>query len=181
MALAPEERAVVEAAIKFANLGRITSAAQVEKLFAGINSPVFQTVGTNYKTYIENDQPRLRRWLRCITGNRADRDKVTAEVAPFLAEKLAVLPVLEGRRLHYRYFITGVEGACGLAVALLLDESRGLADRLKQCGYSKCHRFNLDLHPKGRPRRFCPGHKELHDRETGAERQQRYRNKQRAE
>jgi hypothetical protein len=83
---------------------------------------------------------------------------------------------LEGERLEYFFAINNVESGCAWAVALLLDQRYGLTNRLRQCGWSRCGRFRVDLAPRGRPRRFCSDeHKRLYDLETSGERVRRSR------
>jgi hypothetical protein len=120
----------------------------------------------------------LRSWLDRITQGAAKRREVAREVAPFLGAKLPVFATLEGQRIRYDYGLNGVEAGVALAAALLVDPSRGLAGRLKRCGWSRCGRYSLDFAPKTRPRRFCPGHKEKFDLETSKDRQRAFRKRQ---
>jgi hypothetical protein len=188
LALQAEERRVVEAALRFANLRRITSARQVERLFAEIvdfheSMPTWQDAATGRERamvdatalYIEA-QRQVQDWLARIARSEGGRQEVAREITARLADGIGARLSIRNRRLSYAFDIGSVPTACVLAVALILDEGRRLTSRLRRCGWSRCQRFNLDLDPTGRPRRYCtPEHKRQHDAETVPERVRRYR------
>ncbi len=178
-ALQAIERRVIEAALKFANLPNIKSTEQVEQLFADVRSPGFRSL------HEHRDGPlivlalwgALREWLQwiCILS-QADKQLVAEDVAEFLNYVRVELKLKDGQ-LQYGYQIDDLRAGCVLAVALLFSRGVKLTNRLHQCGW--CGRFNLVFEPKGRPRRFCGGHKQKYDLETSAERVKRKRDRDR--
>jgi hypothetical protein len=182
-ALQPEERRVVEAALRFANLRRIASAGQVEQLFAAVID--FREIMLEGNLTVDatalyvDAQREVRDWLERIARSEGGRKEVAREVAARFAEGVGARLSIRNRRLRYAFDIGSVPTACVLAVALLLDGRRGLENRVKRCRWSRCNggqpRFNVDLDPRGHPRWYCPGHKERHDRETSAKRVAQWR------
>jgi hypothetical protein len=77
-------------------------------------------------------------------------------------------------RLKAIYALNGVQASYALGVAFLLDTTRGLTRRLRQCGWSGCGRFSLAW--EGRPRRYCSTD---HYRKAEVERVQRWRRRPR--
>jgi len=178
LALLPEEKAVLETVLWFANLKRIMSTRQVEKRFAALSPGIFQVIEAGKVEAYRRDQAELREWMLRIANSASGRKVVANVLAPRLAQTVHAGMVFDKKRLRYAYALTGVQACYALGVALLLDETRGLADRLKQCGNAKCGRFNLSLTPgkMGRPRRFCNDTcKRLADNQGSAERQRAYR------
>lgn len=180
LALLDEERKLVEGMLAFANRRQITSARKVQWLFCQPKYPG-QEQPRDCIRLKRFHQRRLREWLERITKSEAGRKDLAEEIAWSLRRVKAylVLGVDQAgkRRLSYDYQIVdadpirAIETGYLAAVALILDESRGLTNRLKQCRWSRCKRFNLDFEPKGRPRTFCDGdHKYKYDLEMGAER-----------
>lgn len=179
-ALQTEQKALVETVLWFANLKRIRSTKQVEQRFAQLPlvPGVFQIIEEENLAAYQQDQAELRRWLEIITKSAAKRRNVANEIANRLAQTVTARLSFSHGRLVYVYGITGVQAACALGIAFMLDETLGLSSRLKQCGNPECLRFNLDLLPKGRPRRFCSEEcKKRADLFTGAERVRRHRQK----
>lgn len=175
-ALQAMDRKIIAAALKFANLRRITSTEQVERLFAETRSPRFRSLQEHPQgpLILLSLWGVLREWLQWIPLlSQADKQVVAEHVAEFLGEAVHVELKLEGGELRYEYQVDDLRAGCVLAMALLFSKREKLTNRLKQCGW--CGRFNLEFDPKGRPRRFCRGHKEKYDLETAAERVKRHR------
>lgn len=191
LALPREHQKAVEAVRRFANLQRVDSDEQVERCFRGLIDlrdalPVWidPKTGREKRAVISTDlytdlQSILRGWLGKIARSTRGQREVAGEIAEVLVESVDTSTRFDNRRLTQVYSFKSVGAACAFGVALILDERHDLASRLKQCGWSKCGHFNLDLNPKGRPRRFCsPEHKRLADLETVAERVRKYRENQ---
>lgn len=149
-----QEQALIQAALRFSNM-KIKSAAQVEKLFMPFAPGVFQSIvktdpdGAPYR----NDQGAFRNQLLKIAGGKADERQ---SVMDGIAAQLAVIPArlsFTNGRLTYAYGTPGIQGMLALALALILDESRGIVNRLGHCAAPGCGKFRLDF--KGKPRRFC--------------------------
>lgn len=109
------------------------------------------------------DQAGLRERLAGIaSGDTARREIIAAQAR----EMLSTVPTrldLVNHRLVFGYAVPGIGAACWLAIALLLDEGRGLTNRLGQCRKPGCARSNLTF--VGRPRIFCnDAHREAYDR-----------------
>ncbi len=180
LALLEEEQEVVDAVLWFANLKRITSTTQIEKRFSQLNlvPGVFQIIKTHEVEAYRNDQEELRDWLAGIAHSHGVRVKLEPTLAKRLGDTVNTTVTFEGGCLTYKFGLTGVQACCAFGVALLLDKQRGVTTRLKQCRYSQCRRFNLDLVPKGRPRTFCDKEcKRKFDNETAKIRVNRYRKK----
>lgn len=187
-ALTNRERQAVEAVRRFANLRRIESnAAAVERCFRGlIDFDEFRTRPSGRADEYRldgayaDDQAHVQGWLSRIANakRRTVTAEVAAEVAPELEASVTTALVFADGRMDVAYEFGSVAAVCAFAVALILDDRRGLTSRLGQCGY--CGTFNLDQNPKGRPRRFCSHeHKALFDKDTGAERVKKSRAKKR--
>jgi len=178
LALLPEERQVVEAVLWFANLKRIRSTGEIEGRFMRLSlvPGVFQVIGAGEVEAYGNDQRELREWLSLLAGSLRGRNSIEEAVSRRLQETILSRLLIRNGKLQYRFALTGVQAACALGVALILDEYRGLGSRLKQCGNADCLRFNLDFEPRGRPRRFCSEKcKRAYDNQDAVERVRRFR------
>jgi hypothetical protein len=196
--LQPNERHIIEAVLRFANLKRVDYArmlrcfdavkaeADLRKVdpFSGQLVPGDTWQEPNFgppelglrDRSAENAQTVARMWLGQITSRKL-RD-VARDIGSFLPGNVTGAVSFEGRRLRLSYRVSKINGMLALGIAFLLDEGRGLTNRLKQCGYSKCGRFNLDLTPNGRPRRFCnEEHARRYSNEDSKNRQKRFRDK----
>lgn len=194
-ALQGDERRAVEALLRFANLPRIQSELAVERCFHGLidfrefqPDPIHPDPARMRGQFYVDLVPAYARvhrvaraWLTLMATSVTGRRKVWGRVSAHLKESVIAKPQFDDGRLKMAYeFGNSVEAACAFGAAVVLDESRNrgrsLASRLKRCGWSECGRFNLDLNPKGRPRRFCSAeHKRRADLETVAERVRKYR------
>ncbi|HLW58927.1 MAG TPA: hypothetical protein VKV57_03270 [bacterium] len=169
MQVTRDESRLIRAAIHFANLQRITSPEQVEAMFFQLGpqqtGPTFKALSLSpisaeaaIAAFRDNDQAELRRWLTEIAERGvAARDRIRDEVNVRL-RAVNVHPIFDGRRLRLEVWpSSGVQAAYAYAVAMILDDERGLTNRLGHCpGRSPMHpcgRFVLTL--EGRPRRFC--------------------------
>lgn len=113
---------------------------------------------------------------RNVAETKRERQAVREEIAPALVQGAAARYVFKAGRLELTHSYRSFREVCVFALALILDERRRLASRLHKCGWDGCDRFNLDVDPKGRPRRFCnPVHKARADAKTVAERVRKHR------
>ena len=167
----PEQVALLEAVLRFANLRPIRSTGQVEGLFERVPGvgPRFRILKPAEAPQYAVDQEELRAWLRAIADGRG------AEIASKVSVRLGALDSLvrfdpQRQELQAVYFVQGVQGAYALATALLLAPSTHLAARLGYCDAPQCHRFRLDLERRrGRPWRYCSApHREAADRAHAA-------------
>lgn len=127
---------------------------------------------------------QLRDWFDRITKANIHRQEVAQEVNSILWDAVKLnLRLCESEKKSFRYIETRfgpktVQGALALATALILDESYGLTNRLKQCGNPECGKFNLDVKPQGRPRTHCNDTcKKAADAKTSAKRSRDWRDK----
>lgn len=184
LALQADERQAIEATRRFANLPRIESDAEVERLFRDLvdfreSTPTWVDAKTGRErravtlTAMYGDiHSVVRGWFARVRSISRRRD-LSVEINRALDSVDAGL-ILRGGRLEYTHRFLSVFAVCAFATALIIDERRGLASRLQKCGW--CGRFNLDLDPRGRPRRFCsPEHKARADLKTVAERVRKHR------
>lgn len=172
LALQDRERKAIEAAIWFANLRSIKSNAQVDR---GFRERGFHFEASAGPSGNEDFQAGLQDYLQRVVGSERGRREVAAEVAPILEEMISTTYTLTERRLEVVSHFQDIVAVCAFAVALILDERRGLTSRLQRC---VCGRFNLDFDPKGRPRKYCsPKHKARADALTVAERVRKHRSK----
>lgn len=199
LALLDQERKLVEGMRIFANMRRIISACKVEQMFRRYKYSELREETERQRVRLKKFQQILRGWLERIVTGEAGRKEVADEIAYSLRgipahvelvgeermDRKSKVPIVT-RRVAYFYDVLGkdavgtVRAGCLMAVALILDEGRGLTSRLQQCGW--CGRFNLDLDAKWRPRRFCNAeHKrrfDLEDPEKGIKaRMKKYRSK----
>lgn len=127
---------------------------------------------------------QLRDWFERITKANNQRREVAQEVNSIIWDAVKLnLRLSENEKKSFRYIETQfgpktVLGALALATALILDESYGLTNRLKQCGNPECGKFNLDVKPQGRPRTHCNDTcKKAADAKTSAKRSKDWRDK----
>jgi hypothetical protein len=162
LAVTPEEKVLIESALKFANVKKIKSTHQVETIFqrnVPLVGPKFQVLRPQEHQQYGIDQRELQGWLQASTKATHARKQVAAELAKRL-ETVHMQATFHEGHLAVSFALRGVQACYSYAVALILDERRNLAGKLAQCGWSRCRRFRLDFSPKGRPRRFCnPKHK----------------------
>src|SRR5438874_3226715 len=150
-ATAPEQDAI-RRCLAFANLRAVGSTAQVEAIFRGASLTAglpFRVLDATEREAYVRDQRDLRRRLAAITsGDVRARTAVAREVSGLLAQTVGVRVVLDGDRLRLAYDVAGVGALCALALGFVLDEARGLVNRLGRCGKPRCQRFNLTFHGK---------------------------------
>lgn len=205
LAVREEERKLIKGMLEFANMRKITSAGKVQALFWQPKYNL-RKEHKHYCRGIKWFQKRyLRPWLsRMTTEGEEGRKRVAEEIAwpvrnvPVHIELVeeartgrtgkkgktpAGTPPVVTRRVAYFYDVYGkdpvvtVRVGCLIALALILDESRGMTSRLKECGW--CGKFRLDFELKGAPPKFCnKPHKDLYD---SKERVKRKREKREAE
>jgi hypothetical protein len=156
MNVTPEQAALLEAVLRFANVQRIRSTRQVEDLFRRVPLVrVLQRLQPGEEAAYARDQARLKAWLEAIANRHG------AVVARDVSAQLSTIPMalqFDPQRLRLRavYALTGVEAICAFGAILLLLPSTGLATRLGHCAAPGCGKFNLDLAVRpGRPWRFC--------------------------
>ena len=155
MRVTPEEQKVIEAALVFANLRRIRSVDQAQKIFMRL--PLvgrrFNVIPRSEVRAFRKDQTELRYWLE-----RIDRvgESAREEIAAAVADRLGAVDTrvtFDGERVLYGFALSGVQAGYAYAVGLILDGSRDLTSRLRQCTAPGCGRFRLDL--EGKPRKYC--------------------------
>ena len=170
--LSPKERSLIEATLAFANLRPIESNRQVEDLF-GIEPG---RIDENSLLYQDGTQPMLRRWLRQTVSGMGGRAQTAVEVAHLLPRDIAAVPVFSAGRLSYDFQLPRVEAGCALALALILDQDRGLTGRLQQCTLSWCGRYSVDFDGQARSRKYCSAnHRMLANYEQSPERMRQWR------
>lgn len=162
-----EEQDVIKAVLAFANLQRISSARQVENIFARLPQVpgYFKTIVAPEKTTAAEDVATYAHWQQEVRDRLrriikpSERRNVTAEISAALAEKVRMHYALNmtsrGPVLMPGYVIDDVEAACAFGIALILDAAHNITSRLQQCPAPDCGKFRLDLIAKGRPGRFC--------------------------
>lgn len=145
--------------------------------------------GSNYLrnawNSISAERDRFREQIEMVYRNRDAarrvlRDEVVAgldDIVPIpklsLTGEWSVQPTI-------RYFGLNAPAACAFALALLLDESRGLGAALKKCKLSPCPNFFLSLPSAagGRPPLYCSrDHQAGNAAQSGALRTERWRKK----
>jgi hypothetical protein len=186
--VSPRERGLIEAALAFANLHTVESNRQVEDLFrnwelhdaeiGNAHGAEFQCIEEGSLIYRERTQPRLRHWLRQTIASNFGRAETASEVMHLIPRDVRAVPVFSRGRLWYDFQLTGVDAACALAVALILDHDRGLTGRLQQCTLSTCGRFSVDFDAclRPRPRKYCSvSHRTLANYEQSPERMRQWR------
>lgn len=180
------ERRTIEAAVRFANMRAVNSEEQVLRCFKAAIDEGSRRLSPrpHFSTELPPAQKchaTLRGWLQLIASSEGGKQQVSEQVNEVLEDvSAAVVARLDPRRrLSIRFVADTVEAVCAVAMALILDEQRGLARRLAVCGH--CGKFNLDLRSEGgRPRKFCSDeHKRLFDAKDSANRQARFRERHR--
>lgn len=183
--LQANERKAIQAALRFANIQSAPTYNQALRCFGDVLAPDAlprpdPPVPAGHKSVsfdeppdasYKDEQDRLRDWLSRI---KSDRTKVAAEVSRAIEETVDAVATFEDGRFEVHYILRTVGAACAFGVALILDKQRGLTTRLLRCDH--CQRFNLELDPKGRPRRFCnQEHKRLADNKNSAAKMREWR------
>ncbi len=170
--LSPKDRSLIEAALAFANLRPIESNRQVEDLF-GIEAGRIEESSSLYR---EESQPALRRWLGQVIRGNGGRAQTSLEIAHLMPRTIVAVPVYASGRLSYDFKLPCVDAGCILALALILDEERGLTGRLQQCTLSWCGRYGVDFDGLARARKYCsPNHRMLAHYEQSPERMRQWR------
>jgi hypothetical protein len=179
--LTSDERGLIEATLRFANLRSIKSTRQVEDLF--LATPLVQATARTFgrlqphevAKYRDDDQRILKEALAGIaSGDPAERQRWFEHASGTLRDTAHLSLARVKGRLIFGYELTGVMAATWLAVAFLLDEGRGLTNRLGQCRKPGCGRFNLTFH--GKRRIFCKTeHRLAYDRSVATERVRKWR------
>ena len=171
--LSSRERELVTATVAFANLKLIETNRQVEDLFCIAEA---DRIGEDLSLYRAELQPLLRRWLRQVISGNGGRAQTSLEIAHLMPSSIVASPVFVADRLSYAFRLPSVEAGCILALALILDEDRGLTGRLQQCTLSWCGLFNVDFDAQSRPRKYCsPNHRMLAHYEQSPERMRQWR------
>ena len=183
-ALRDYERKIIKAALGLANC-RPKDARKMVSAFMPLctfNANVEDLLLPDADSVCIEHRQSLLDWFERITTSAKERRAVTLEVNPALWDAVELILQLTEKK-GFRYIETQIglntfPGALAMATALILDDSYGLANRLKQCGNPKCGKFNLDLKPHGRPRTHCNAAcKKAADATTSAERSRRHREK----
>ncbi len=157
--LREQERAAIDAAVRFANM-EIETTEQVEGLFRELDLPRqrWRTLRPGEVEAFRNDQKELRGWLESIArsgGVVRKTEKTINERIGAIGVEGARLEFVEGKlRMAYALDVSGVQASYAFAIALLLDETRNLGDRLGHCPRCGQFFFDADAGP-GRRRRFC--------------------------
>lgn len=172
-----EETKIINAALRFANLKRIRTTAQVENIFKKLPlvGGVFKILQPGEEGAYKKDQARLRDWLEKIARGSGD---VAGEVHVLLRTiDASVVFNSKAERLEFAFGLSGVEACCAFAVALILDTDKRLRTRLGHCDAPGCGRFRLDH--KGKPWKFCnEDHREAADRAGAKKRVKDWRDRQ---
>lgn len=174
-----QEQSVIEAALRFANIKKIKSAEQVEKIFTPLAPGVFKTISGKDKTgkAFKNDQAELKKWLIEISEKGIHARET---IGTTIAQRLRTVDTeisFDGSRISYIFGLTGVQAAYSFAVALILDDTKGLTNRLGFCKAPKCGKFRLDF--EGKPRSFCSDeHRYRYDLSKSADRVKAWRKRQ---
>ena len=135
-------------------------------------------------------QQQSRIWfVDALEAIIADTDTAGLWLGPMIDAALEqVVPVPRINRnggeliTDVRYVCDDLDGIFGFTLALILDEKRRLRKAIKKCRYEYCGRLFLSFPPIGggpRPSYCIPEHKRQADRQTGAERTERWRKKKR--
>lgn len=181
LALQSYEKKTIKTVLWFANLKSIRSTKQIEEKFSKLPlvPSLFKSIPASEVFAYENDQERLSNLLRQITQSEKSRNIVSLEVCEMLRNKIQEVQLdFSHRQITTRFGLTGVEAVMAYGLALILDNRYNITARLQQCGNPNCKRFNLDLEPKGRPKKHCGKKcKDRADAVTGSERVKRSRRK----
>jgi hypothetical protein len=175
----PDERDLIARVLRFANLRAVTRTAQVERLFleaplVQATAPVFGILQPSEVDIYRGDQKLLCKALAGIaSGQLAERRRWAEHASQTLGDTVQV-KLHVGEHLGVTYRLAGVMAATWLAVAFLLDEGRGLTNRLGQCRKPGCGKFHLTF--EGRRRIFCSeAHRRAWDRTIAADRVRAWR------
>jgi hypothetical protein len=182
----PAERDLIERTLKFANVQLVPSTTDIESIFR--SAPLVQATTAVFKVLrpqevdaYRMDQRVLRDVLAGIASGRVvDRRRWAEHATRTLGDTVHARLAVVGSRLVFAYQVTGVIAATWLAVAFLLDEGRGLTNRLGQCRKPGCGKFNLTF--EGKRRVFCnDAHRLAYDRTVAKDRVRAWRRRQKKE
>jgi len=166
--VSPAEERLLKTAVEwFANLKRWPKTTRpIERRFArDMAAAGYIAAPKDFKTMkSEGEIAQLRGdceefviWLGFVRAGKGA--EIVDEVNEKLKEKTRMRVQASRHGLRFGPEVNGVEAVCLYAISLLLDDSRGAAERLRRCGAPGCGKFILDLSPSGRPRRSCEGHR----------------------
>ena len=171
------ERDLIERCLRFANLRHVQTTRQVEEIFDGtslLGGAKVRRIDPSERDVFVRDHADLRQRLEAIVSGEAGRAAVRPQVSTLLAQTVRLQLVVHRARLVLGYDAAGVGACCALALGFILDDSRGLTNRLGQCRKRGCGRFNLTF--RGRPRFFCnEKHRLAFDKIDARERVRRHR------
>ena len=175
-----EDIEVIETVRWFANLETIESTKQVEDKFSELASDRFQVIFKHEVQAYEKDQ----RWIKEQLQSLVEGDSVRPELMPEINEMVSefVHPKMNFIRgeIKYSYQVDGVQAACSLALALLMDRDKDLLKYFKRCLNPECGKFNFTPKPKGKVPSNCRNGdcKRKADNVQAAERQKKSRCKE---
>ena len=168
------EKELINRLLRFANLRKIESTTQVEGLFSnidGLTGKLMPYLPEEVQTCIDEQAVVKDALMKISTGVKLDLEQATEAVNAKIRDRVRVGVALINSRLTVVSGLLGVEAAAWYGIALMIDESRALRTRLRQCGAPGCGRFFLDVGRKGRPRRHCSErHRRLADAEPSRKR-----------
>lgn len=194
------QRAAVQALLDFVNLGKVTDADAVYRLFFHVEAPEvavrqqggawvalvplrLKESGAAAADILETDRAEAQVLLEEFAQSpaRARRERATT-ISELLAKGLLVArPVFDGRRHVERqaFITTGVEASYGYGLSLLFDVGRPYGNRLRRCALDDCRKFFIS-EARGAggplPRYCCEEHQVAADKVRAVFRAQRARN-----
>ncbi len=182
------ERRILTQLLRFVNVKKIISAANVISTFEGLmyvraSDPLGLTAPPwlDASGYSEL-QATIRSALDAIVSHDIDRLKRVHALAEYELERVTCIPRPAPRvRGDYDFMIVpeNVETCCWLAIRFLLDDTRMYQRRLGRCGAPGCGRFNLTF--EGRPQRHCSvEHRRRYDETQVAGRVKAWRDRNRS-
>src|SRR5512139_2035281 len=116
----PEERQLIEAVLAFANLRRVRTTDQVERLFSRlpfVDKP-FKVLRPDEVHVFAEGQQVYQGWLAAIPRSRAVREEVGREVDAVLRRAVTVTFRFDRGRLAETFRLDGVEACVAYALAL---------------------------------------------------------------
>lgn len=184
MLTAPEKE-LIKRLLTFVNLKKIKSTKQVEKIFSnvqGLTGRLAPYDPREVKTCVQ-EQASLRDVLTKIASRRKkDLEEAIAKIDSMTVARVqGAIGLSPDGRLILKAGLFGVQAAAWYAAALIVDLSRGLRNRLGECGAPGCGRFNISLDLRGRPLRHCnEEHRRLADAKPSQLRSERRRKEEKA-
>ena len=152
-----KEQEIVKAAVDFANLEKIKSTEQVQKMFSKFTNGPFQTIPSDEKHVqeFEKNQAELRERLSLIAdGSDPSLIKLQKILLKDLKDKAHADVIFEHGKIDYIYKVDGVQAGYNLALAFMLDRKYKVG-HLKQCGNPDCRKFLPNIDVQHRPRNTC--------------------------